>query len=374
MKRNKKKIKYTTPFLIRFHIDGIVLFLVLLLSVVSLIITWSASGQDFDFLKKKFFQIFLGLIVMLSASQISPRRYEICSPYLYIVNVFLLVLVVFHGQTIKGAKRWLNICNISFQPSELSKITVPLLISRMINRNPCPLKKRSSVILIFLIFIPTILVGIQPDLGTSILIAFSGVSVLFLSGISWKKIIFSSIFLIFLFPYLWFFSMHEYQKNRIFTFLFPESDPLGKGYHIIQSKIAIGSGGLFGKGLFQGTQSHLNFLPEKSTDFIFSVLAEEFGLLGVISVILFYLFLFFRGIMISIYSKSSFGMIVVSTIMFSFFTCVFVNIGMVSGIFPVVGIPLPIMSYGGSSLVQLMIGLGITMSVQTHKNFFSNEL
>ncbi|KIE63998.1 rod shape-determining protein RodA [Candidatus Riesia pediculischaeffi] len=356
------------------RIDWTILTLVVLLSIFSLLVTWSACGQNDEVLMKKFFQIVLGIVIMLSTSQVSPKRYEKYSPYLYMFNVFLLIFVFIFGHSIKGAQRWVSMCKISFQPSELSKITVPLVMSRMINRDSCPIGLKKLMVSLFLIGLPTVLVAMQPDLGTSILIAFSGISVLFFSGISWRKIIFFLMILLCSLPYLWFFTMHEYQKGRIITLLSPESDPLGSGYHIIQSKIAIGSGGLFGKGLFQGTQSNLNFLPEKHTDFVFSVLAEEFGLFGVLSVMVVYISLIFRGMMIAINSKNSFGMIIVATIMSSFFACIFVNIGMVSGILPVVGIPLPMMSYGGSSLVEMMIGLGITVSIHTHKKFLSHEL
>lgn len=261
-----------------------------------------------------------------------------------------------------------------FQPSEIAKIAVPLMVARFMNRDVCPPSLKNTAIALVLIFLPTLLVAAQPDLGTSILIAASGLFVLFLSGMSWKLIAVAAVALAAFIPVLWFFLMHGYQRDRVMMLLDPESDPLGAGYHIIQSKIAIGSGGLSGKGWLHGTQSQLEFLPERHTDFIFAVLAEELGLIGVLVLLALYLLVIIRGLMIAAKAQTTFGRVMVGGLMLILFVYVFVNIGMVSGILPVVGVPLPLVSYGGSALIVLMAGFGIIMSIHTHRKMLSKSL
>ncbi|PWC20989.1 rod shape-determining protein RodA [Brenneria roseae subsp. roseae] len=358
----------------KIHIDFPFLICILALLGYSLFVMWSASGQDVGMMERKVVQIVLGLVVMIIMAQIPPRVYEGWAPYLYVVCVILLMMVDIFGQISKGAQRWLDLGFIRFQPSEIAKIAVPLMVARFINRDMCPPSLKNTGIALVLIFTPTLLVAAQPDLGTSILIAASGLFVLFLAGMSWRLIGIAVLLLAAFIPILWFFLMHDYQQARVMMLLDPESDPLGAGYHIIQSKIAIGSGGLSGKGWLHGTQSQLEFLPERHTDFIFAVLAEELGLIGVLVLLAMYLFVIMRGLVIAANAQTSFGRVMVGGLMLILFVYVFVNIGMVSGILPVVGVPLPLVSYGGSALIVLMAGFGIVMSIHTHRKMLSKNL
>ncbi|WP_291972892.1 peptidoglycan glycosyltransferase MrdB [Candidatus Symbiopectobacterium sp.] len=358
----------------KMRIDLPFLLCILALLGYSLFVMWSASGQDIGMMERKAAQIAIGLTVMIAMAQIPPRVYEGWAPYLYIVCVILLIMVDVFGQISKGAQRWLDLGFVRFQPSEIAKIAVPLMVARFINRDTCPPSLKNTVIALVLIFLPTLLVAAQPDLGTSILVAASGLFVLFLAGMSWRLIAVALVLLAAFIPVLWFFLMHDYQRARVMMLLDPESDPLGAGYHIIQSKIAIGSGGLSGKGWLQGTQSQLEFLPERHTDFIFAVLAEELGLIGVLVLITMYMFVIMRGLVIAANAQTSFGRVMVGGLILILFVYVFVNIGMVSGILPVVGVPLPLISYGGSALVVLMAGFGIVMSIHTHRKMLSKNL
>jgi rod shape determining protein RodA len=276
-----------------------------------------------------------------------------------------LAIVLLFGETVNGATRWLNI-GINFQPSELMKIAMPLMIARYIARDKIPPSNQSIVFSLLIVFVPTELILLEPDLGTAILIAFSGLVVIFLSGIRKRYLAIAMAAFLASLPLIWS-SMHPFQRNRVLTFLNPENDPLGAGYHIIQSKIAIGSGGIFGKGWLNGSQGQLDFLPERTTDFIFSVIAEEFGFLGIILLLGIYLFIIGRGIIIAINSQNLFSRLLASSISLTFFVYVFVNIAMTTGILPIVGIPLPLISSGGTSMVTIMLGLGMLMSVQTHR-------
>jgi len=279
----------------------------------------------------------------------------------------MLVGVLLFGVSSKGAQRWLDLGVTRFQPSELMKIAVPMMVAWYIGRNHLPPRVIHLTIGFAIVMVPTVLIKEQPDLGTSILIASSGIFVLFLSGLSWRLIgFFSATIALAAWPF-WHYGMHDYQRQRVLTFLDPESDPLGSGYHIIQSKIAIGSGGIEGKGWLQGTQSQLEFLPERHTDFIFSVLSEEFGLFGVCLLLCMYLFIIGRGLYIAVNAQDAFGKLLAGALTLTFFVYVFVNIGMVSGLLPVVGVPLPLISYGGTSMVTLMAGFGIIMSIATDK-------
>ncbi len=349
------------------HLDLSLFIGISVLLAYGTLVIWSASGQSIDMMQRKVIQVALGLIVMLVMAQIPPRAYENWAPYLYFVCIILLLLVAVHGDTSKGAQRWLDLGLIRFQPSEIAKIAVPLMIARFMNRNPCPPSLKNIVVAWILILLPVLLIASQPDLGTSILVAAGGLFVLFLSGMGWKLIAVAIILVAGFLPVLWFFLMHDYQRDRVIMLLDPESDPLGAGYHIIQSKIAIGSGGLTGKGWLQGTQSQLEFLPERHTDFVFAVLAEELGLIGVLFLFALYLCIIMRGLTIAAAAETTFGRVTAGGIMLIFFVYLFVNIGMVSGILPVVGVPLPLISYGGSALIVLMASFGIVMSIHTHR-------
>ncbi|MCE9883529.1 peptidoglycan glycosyltransferase MrdB [Obesumbacterium proteus] len=358
----------------KMHIDLPFLLCILSILAYSAFVMWSASGQDVGMMERKIGQIFMGLCVMLVMAQIPPRVYESWAPYLYVFCVILLILVDAFGQISKGAQRWLDLGFIRFQPSEIAKIAVPLMVARFINRDVCPPSLKNTGIALILIFMPTLLVAAQPDLGTSILVAASGLFILFLAGLSWRLILVAVVLVAAFIPILWFFLMHDYQQARVMMLLDPESDPLGAGYHIIQSKIAIGSGGFGGKGWLHGTQSQLEFLPERHTDFIFAVLAEELGLVGVLVLLGLYLLTIMRGLMIAAKAQTTFGRVMVGGLMLILFVYVFVNIGMVSGILPVVGVPLPLVSYGGSALIVLMAGFGIVMSIHTHRKMLSKNL
>ncbi|WBA09298.1 rod shape-determining protein RodA [Salinivibrio kushneri] len=355
----------------RLHLDLPMLVGILLLMGFGLVVMYSASGQSMVMMERQAIRMLLALAVMFALAQVPPRHYEFWAPYLYAIGVVLLAAVLLVGETAKGAQRWLDLGFVTFQPSEIIKLAVPLMLARFIGKDPLPPKFTHLLIALVLLFVPTIMIAKQPDLGTSILIAASGVFVLFLAGISWKIITAAVIALASFVPVLWFFLMHDYQRTRVLTLFNPESDPLGAGYHIIQSKIAIGSGGLSGKGWLQGTQSQLEFLPERHTDFIFAVIAEEWGLIGVCVLLALYLFLIGRGLMLASRAQTAFGRMMAGSIVLSFFVYVFVNIGMVSGILPVVGVPLPLISYGGTSMVTLMAGFGILMSIHTHRKMLS---
>ena len=281
----------------------------------------------------------------------------------------MLIAVLLFGHVGKGAQRWLDLGFMKFQPSEVMKLIVPIMIAWFISQDNLPVKISTLIIAFILLLIPTLLIARQPDLGTSLLIASSGIFVIFLAGASWKLIGICVGLASAFAPVLWMFLMKDYQRQRVMTFLNPEQDPLGSGYHIIQSKIAIGSGGIDGKGWQQGTQSQLEFLPEPHTDFIFAVFSEEFGLIGVTILLAVYLFIVMRGLFIAVNAQHAFTKLLAGSITLTFFVYVFVNIGMVSGLLPVVGVPLPLVSYGGTSMVTLLAGFGMLMAISTHRKF-----
>lgn len=332
-----------------------------------LLVLYSASGGSERMFTNRVVQVCLGIGVMLVMAMFPPRFYEKVSPYLYVVCIILLVLVDLVGETSKGAQRWLNLGFVRFQPSEIAKLAVPLMVATYLGKRSLPPDFRDTAIALAMIIAPTLLVAAQPDLGTSILVCAAGIFVLFLAGLSWKLIGAGVVFLAGFIPIMWFYLMHDYQKTRVMTLIDPEKDPLGAGYHIIQSKIAIGSGGIEGKGWMEGTQSQLEFLPEPHTDFIFAVLSEEHGMIGVLILLAIYLFIIARGLIIGAKSGSAFGRILSGGTSLLFFVYVFVNIGMVSGILPVVGVPLPLFSYGGTSYVTLMAAFGLMMSSYVHR-------
>lgn len=345
-----------------FAIDFILLAGLFTISAYGLVVLYSASGGSERMFTNKVIQVSLGMGVMLVMAYIPPRFYERIAPYLYLFCIVLLVLVDLVGETSKGAQRWLNLGFVRFQPSEIAKLAVPLMVAAYLGKRPLPPDFRDTFISLAIIIIPTLLVASQPDLGTSILVCAAGVFVLFLAGLSWKLITAGAVFLAGFIPIMWFYLMHPYQKTRVMTLIDPEKDPLGSGYHIIQSKIAIGSGGWEGKGWMEGTQSQLEFLPEPHTDFIFAVLSEEHGMIGVLILLAIYLFIIARTLIVGAKASNAFGRILSGGTALLFFVYVFVNIGMVSGILPVVGVPLPLFSYGGTSYVTLMAAFGLVMS------------
>ncbi len=353
------------------HLDWPLLLALLILLGASLAILYSASGESLDSLTRQGTRIGLSLVVMMVLAQLPPGFYSRWAPPVFILGVIMLMLVLLVGDIGKGAQRWLELGSFRFQPSEIMKLVMPMTIAAYISRYPLPPSLLHVFIALGLVLFPTLLIAKQPDLGTSLLVAASGFFVIFLAGMSWRLILAAIVAIAAFLPALWFFLMHDYQKRRVLTLINPESDPLGAGYHIIQSKIAIGSGGLWGKGWLQGTQSQLEFLPERHTDFIFAVLSEEFGLVGVCLLMLLYVFIIGRGLYISMQAQGAFPRLLGGALTLTFFVYVFVNIGMVSGLLPVVGVPLPLISYGGTSMVTLMAGFGILMSVHTHKRLLA---
>ncbi|MDH5357608.1 MAG: rod shape-determining protein RodA [Gammaproteobacteria bacterium] len=359
-----------TKALSKLHLDALLLLGLFTLLSAGLMILFSAGDQDIDLLFRQLIRMSAAFVVLLVISNVHPDRMRDSAYWLYATGLILLVAVLVFGHEGKGAQRWLDLGLFRFQPSELMKLAVPLLVATYLAERPLPPTLSRLFVGLVMIIVPSFLIARQPDLGTALLIASSGLLVVFLSGISWRLIIGFLTASTAALPVLWY-VMHDYQRQRVLTFLNPEKDPLGSGYHIIQSKIAIGSGGLFGRGWLEGTQSQLAFLPERSTDFIFAVIAEEFGLLGVGLILLLYLLIAGRGLYIASQAQSSFARLLAGSISMTFLVYVFVNVGMVTGLLPVVGVPLPLVSYGGTSMVTLLAGFGILMSIHTHRRMMS---
>src|SRR5512139_49330 len=347
------------------HLDGILLTLVLLLLGISLAVVASASGQSPARISGHLINIGLALLVMVVMANVPPHLLSKVGPPLYVVGVVLLIGVALFGEIRNGARRWLNL-GFAFQPSELLKLALPLMLAWYFHRNEAVLRAKHFLIGGALLAVPFLLILRQPDLGTALMIGASGFYLLFFAGLPWKVILGAAALGAASLPVVWGL-MHDYQQQRVLTLLDPTSDPLGAGYHIIQSTIAIGSGGLFGKGWTQGTQNQLDFVPERTTDFVFAVFGEEFGYVGVVLLVGLYLAIVARGLTIAARAPTLFGRLMAATLSLNLFTYVFVNMGMVSGILPVVGVPLPLMSYGGTALVTLLLGVGILMSVATHR-------
>ena len=355
----------------RFHLDLPLLVGISVLLLLGLFVVYSAGGQSDALVIKQAKRIGVAFIAMIVVAQIPPSVYEKWAVPVFVVGILMLVAVLLVGTVGKGAQRWLNLGFMQFQPSEIMKLVVPIMTARFISQYDLPAKAPQIIATFILMLIPTLLIAKQPDLGTSLLIASSGIFVIFLAGMSWKLIMICLGLASAFAPVLWMFLMKPYQKQRVLTFLDPEKDPLGSGYHIIQSKIAIGSGGIEGKGWLQGTQSQLEFLPERHTDFIFAVFSEEFGLIGVSILLLVYLAIVMRGLWIAVNAQQAFTKLLAGSLTLTFFVYVFVNIGMVSGLLPVVGVPLPLVSYGGTSMVTLMAGFGILMAISTNRRFIA---
>jgi rod shape determining protein RodA len=364
--------KRRASLLQRLHIDGWLLLILLVLCAGSMFVLYSASGKNWDLVLKQGSSFGIGLVAAIVIAQFEPRFMARWVPLAYLAGVGLLTLVEVMGHTAMGATRWINIPGvIRFQPSEFMKIIMPATIAWYLARHNLPPKLKHIAISLVLILVPFVLILKQPDLGTALLILASGAFVLFMAGLQWRWIIGAVAAVVPIAVAMWFFVLREYQKQRVLTFLDPESDPLGTGWNIIQSKAAIGSGGVFGKGWLLGTQSHLDFLPESHTDFIIAVLSEEFGMVGVCILLLVYLLLIGRGLVITANAQSLFGKLLAGSLTMTFFVYVFVNIGMVSGLLPVVGVPLPFISYGGTHLVTLLSGFGVLMAIQTHRKWIA---
>jgi rod shape determining protein RodA len=362
-----KPISVAQRLLAGLHLDGPLLMALLTVCGLGLFVLYSAGGQNTDLIVRQGVRIAVASVTMLVIAQIHPKFLRLWAPWLFLGGIILLVLVLVMGETGKGAQRWLDVGIVRFQPSEIMKLAVPMMAAWYLHERPLPPTLRETLtVLLLLSMMPAALIARQPDLGTALLIAASGVLVILLAGMSMRLILAFGALALAAAPLLWM-NMHDYQRQRVLTFLNPESDPLGSGYHIIQSKIAIGSGGVFGKGWLNGTQAQLEFLPERATDFIFAVLGEEFGLLGVVTLLVLYLLIIVRGLYIASQAQDTFGRLLSGSISLTFFVYVFVNTGMVTGLLPVVGVPLPLVSYGGTSMVTLMAGFGMLMSVHTHR-------
>jgi len=352
-----------------FSVDIGLLAGVLLLMLTGLLAIYSASEQSLALLYRQALRYGVALLVMLLISQLHPRYLRIWSPWIYIGTLLLLLLVWFLGEGV-GSRRWLDLGVLRFQPAELCKLAVPMMLAWVLSQGKLPPRLLSLLPALMLLSLPCALIAVQPDLGTAVMIASSGLLVLFFSGMSWRYIIAASIAGLAALPVLWSL-LHEYQRNRVRTFLDPESDPLGQGWNIIQSMTAVGSGGWHGKGWLQGSQSHLEFLPEPHTDFIMAVIAEEFGWFGVLAILIVYAATCWRGLYLAAQGRNSFARMLGCALVMTFFLYVLVNMAMVSGLLPVVGVPLPLISYGGSSAVTLAAGFGIVLSLYKHRRIWS---
>jgi rod shape determining protein RodA len=353
------------------HIDPLLFFLLSAILTFGLFILYSAADQDLSVLESQIARVGIAILFMVVLAQVPPDSYRRWAPIIFLIGIFLLIFVVLMGHVGKGAQRWLNLGFLRFQPSQLIIISLPLLLCWYLGEKPLPPSIFNLLIATLIILIPSVLVAKQPDLGTAIVISLTGFGVLILAGLrTWIIATLAGLVAASL-PFAWHF-MRPYQKARVTTFLNPESDPLGASYQIIQSKIAIGSGGLLGKGWLNGTQSHLQFLPEHKTDVIFAVCGEEFGLIGCALLTLFYFFVVLRCFYVAAQAQSTFTRLLAASLGLTFFFTFFINIGMVSGILPVVGIPLPLVSYGGTSMVTAMAGFGILMSIHTHRKLLGS--
>lgn len=357
--------------LLRLHIDVWLLGLLAAVGSMGLLVLYSASGGSSAEVFAQFQRLLLGFVVMITLAQVPPDYYRAGAPWFYGVACILLMLVLVLGDHAKGAQRWLDFGVLRFQPSEMMKLAMPMMVAAWLHGRPLPPSWADVLIAILLVAVPAGLVMVQPDLGTSLLIMAAGGFALYLGGLSWRWIFTALAALAAAAPVLWY-RLHDYQRNRVLTFLNPESDPLGTGYHITQSKIAIGSGGAFGKGLLNGTQAKLDFLPESHTDFIFAVLAEELGMIGVVALLSLYIAIVGRGLFIALRGHDSFQRLLAGALSLTFFIYVFINMGMVMGLMPVVGVPLPLFSYGGTSAVTLLASFGILMSIHTHRKLLTS--
>ena len=354
------------------HLDPLLLIMLLLLMGSGLFVLYSGADRNIEVVKAQGIRFGVALVVMFVFAQLDPAVFRRWAPWLYIVGMVGLVAVLLVGVGAKGAQRWLAIPGLPrFQPSELMKLVVPMMAAWFLSRHYLPPRLVHVALGLLIVLVPMALIVQQPDLGTSLLVGMAGIFVVFFAGISWKLIAAFFAMVSVSAPMMWFFVMRDYQKQRVLTLLDPQSDPLGAGWNIIQSKTAIGSGGMDGKGWLQGTQSHLEFLPESHTDFIVAVLAEEFGFIGILLLMALYFLIIFRCLYISMTAQDTFSRLLAGALSMTFFIYVFVNVGMVSGLLPVVGVPLPLISYGGTSGVTLMAAFGVLMSIHTHRRMIT---
>ena len=368
--RAQRTFTLTGRVLDALHLDGPLLLALLAVCVAGLVVLFSAAGENVSIFMGQSARVALGFGIMAAVAQIPPRVMRMGAPFLYGIGVLLLVAVAVAGDVAMGAQRWLDLGFIRFQPSELLKIAVPLACAWYLHDRPLPPDFTTLVIVVVGVLVPVLLIAEQPDLGTALLVMAGGALVILLAGLQLRYILGLATLIVGAIPVAWHF-MHDYQRQRVLTFLNPQNDPLGAGYHTIQSQIAIGSGGLFGKGYMNGSQAQLEFLPERSTDFIFAVVGEEWGLVGCFVLMMLYMLVIGRGLYIAAQAQDTFSRLIAGSLTLTFAVYVFVNSGMVAGLLPVVGVPLPLVSYGGTSLVTLMAGFGILMSVHSRRKLVS---
>jgi rod shape determining protein RodA len=369
--RTQRTLSGTARIVSGLRVDGPLLLGLGLVAAYGLVVLYSASGQSFGVVARAGARLLIGAIAMLALARVSPNFLRRSAPWLFALGIVLLLIVDLIGYIGKGAQRWLDLGFVRFQPSELMKLAVPMMCAWYLHERPLPPSVTSLSILAALVFVPVALVIAQPDLGTGTLIAIGGVLVIVMAGLQWR-IIASLAGIAAVGAWFGWAFLHDYQKKRVLTFLDPQSDPLGAGYHSIQSMIAIGSGGLLGKGWTRGSQAQLEFLPERSTDFIFAVIGEEFGLIGLTVLLLLYLFVVGRALYLAMQMQDTFARLLGGSLALTFFVYVFINAGMVSGVLPVVGVPLPLVSYGGTSMVTLLAGFGILMSLYSHRKLIGS--
>jgi rod shape determining protein RodA len=369
--RTRRTLTGTARMLAALKLDGALLIGLALVAVYGLVVLYSASGQSLPIIIRACAHLGMGAVAMLLLAQVNPNFLRRSSPWLYLLGVVLLLVVDGIGYIGKGAQRWLDLGVLRFQPSEVMKLAVPMMCAWFLHDRPLPPTLSSLAILATLILVPVGLVALQPDLGTAALIAIAGSLVIVMAGLK-VRIMASLAALGAIAGWFGWAFMHDYQKKRVLTFFDPNTDRLGAGYHIIQSQIAIGSGGVFGKGWMHGSQAQLQFLPERSTDFIFAVIGEEFGLLGLALLLLLYAFVVGRALYLAMQTQDTFARLLGGSLALTFFVYVFINAGMVSGLLPVVGVPLPLVSYGGSSMVTLLAGFGILMSLYSHRKLMGS--
>jgi rod shape determining protein RodA len=369
--RTRRTVTATARLLRALHLDGMLLAALAAVSCFGMFVLWSAAGGNTALWLNQLVRIGIGFGVLIALAQAPARFLRLVSPAGYVLGILLLIAVAVVGDVGKGAQRWLDLGVIRFQPSEMLKLAVPMMCAWYLHQRPLPPSPRDVAVVLLAILVPVALIAEQPDLGTALLVGAAGMIVLVMGGLSWVLILGGVAVLGAAVPVLWHF-LHDYQRQRLLTLLDPQSDALGAGYHIIQSQIAIGSGGVFGKGWTNGTQAQLEFLPERSTDFIFAVIGEELGLLGLAALLAGYLFIIGRSLYMSTQCRDSYARLVAGSIALTFSVYVFVNAGMVIGLLPVVGVPLPLVSYGGTSFVTLMAGFGILMSLYSSRKLVSS--
>jgi rod shape determining protein RodA len=362
----RRTLSDTARLLVALKLDGPLLVGLGLIVLYSLVVQYSASGQDSGTILRTLERIGLGTVIMLALAHCTPNFLRRLAPWLYVIGMILLVVVDAIGYVGKGAQRWLDLGVVRFQPSEIMKLAVPMMVASFLHERPLPPDWRALLVVAGMVLAPVALVVMQPDLGTAMLIAVAGMLVVLMAGLQWQIIAALAVLAVGAAFVGWNF-MHDYQRERVRVFLDPQSDPLGSGYHISQSQIAIGSGGVFGKGWMNGSQAQLEFLPESSTDFIFAVIGEEFGLVGLLLLMGLYLFIVSRAVYLSSQTSDTFSRLLASSVAFTFFVYVFINTGMVTGLLPVVGVPLPLVSYGGTAAVTLLAGFGILMGLHSHR-------